>query len=170
MDLRRLISSNIHHYTNITNMWQGQKSLFGFFWKTSLTCGAQMTLMKHECPEHKQWEGCLGLSVKDRIPIMLPPRHLLQCLSNTWPTDCCFASGTVMNLNGGTLLSQTCNSLAFREPAFFVGRKHLLSCKPHQNPMSSGCWILLTFVHWVPTDSDTVRFQSIAQSHNHYEG
>lgn len=166
MDPRRLISSNIHHYTNITNMWQGQNSFCVFFWKTSLH-------VVHRCTQ-AQAIGRMPWSVCEVqgfwIPIMLPPRHLLGCLFKTWPTDCCFTAGKVMNLNGGTFLSQTCNFLAFWEPAFFVGREDLLSCELHQNTMSSACWILLTFVHWVPTESDRVRFQSIAQSHNHYEG
>lgn len=98
------------------------------------------------------------------IAKMLPPRDLLWCLSKTWPTDQRFATGRVLNQNEGKFLSQVCNSLHFENLPFFVGRKHLLSRKLHQNTTSSACWISFTFVHWVSTESDKVKFQSIAQS------
>lgn len=80
---------------------------------------------------------------------MLPPRDLLWCLSKTWSTEQSFAAGIVMNLNGGKFLSQTSNSLAFCETAFFVGRKLLLSCKLHQNTV----FCLLNFIHFCPLSS-----------------
>lgn len=65
----------------------------------------------------------------------------LQVLTH-WPgLGCCHSDESV---NGGKFLSQICNSLAFWERAFFVGRNHLLSWKPHQkgtNAVSSASCI-----------------------------
>lgn len=167
---RRLISSNIHHSTNITNMWQGRKSFCVFFF---FFFGKHPYVWYIDDPDETQvsraqtmgripWSFCEEQGFW--IPIMLLPRDLLWFLSKTWYTGQSFAAGTVMNLDRRKFLSQTYNFLALWEPVFFVGRKHFLLCKLHLNTMSYVCWISFIFVHWVSTESDRARFQSIAQS------
>lgn len=77
---KRLSSSNIHHSTNITNTWQGQKSFFSG--KCPYTrCTDDWHLMKHKCLviEHEQWEACLSLSVKQKIFECLQSCHQEIC-------------------------------------------------------------------------------------------
>lgn len=98
------MSSNIHHSTNTTNMWQGQKSFFFFLLsgkRPYTLCTDDWHLMKHKwlVIEHKQWEACLGLwSTGFLNSYNAATKKLLWSLSKSWPTDHGLAAGTVMNL------------------------------------------------------------------------
>ena len=174
---RKLISSNIHHSTNTTNMWQGQKSFF--VWKMSLHL-VHRWLTYDEAQvagDRAQAMGSMPRSVCEVqdfwIPIMLPPRHLLWCLSKSWPTDEGLAAGTVMNLWMEANFAPKPTILWHPEnpPSLWAGT--ICSHGNRQkgtSSMSSACWIWFSFVHWVSTGAGSVRFQSIAQSHNHYDG
>lgn len=174
------MSSNIHHSTNTTNMWQGQKSFFFFLLsgkRPYTLCTDDWHLMKHKwlVIEHKQWEACLGLwSTGFLNSYNAATKKLLWSLSQVltyWPWLGCWHSNE--SVNRGKFLSQTCNSLAFWEPTFFVGTNHLLSWKLRKkgtNTMSSACWIGFSSSHWVSTGAGIVRFLSVAWSHNHYDG